>query len=422
MRTAWLVVALLLALDPAASSQRLYWGVIGGTGLTPDFPRYDVSGPADAYGNPAYHFEHLPGGRSLIFGGLLEVQLTPTFAIEADVLHRPLQTTIVYAQFPASGPSVTTTNNYVAANTWEFPLMLKWNLPPLATRRVRPFLEGGVAFRTSQDVGGALPSQFGLTVGAGAAVHLGKLWVAPTIRYTRWDKETFFPPYPTKGDQVEFLTSVAWGTGSDPLHANGHRLGLGLLGGTSLLGEFYYPDSGVKERIGYLAGASAQLELRQGLALEIDDIYKPLHAGDFTVLTWDFPVQAKYHVAKFGRAPFVEAGPSFRVAGNFNGYNPSHYGVTVGAGAQTVTRGVRLSTALRYTRWAKDGYPYSLPPGVNHDYERTNVNAVELIFGVGLPQRRPDRRVLQHPQGRERSRPDHSHHATALRRRGLGHA
>src|SRR5260370_4098625 len=28
------------------------------------------------------------------------------------------------------------------------------------------------------------------------------------------------------------------------------------------------------------------------------------------------------------RAPFVEAGPSFRVDGNLNGYNPSHYGAT----------------------------------------------------------------------------------------------
>jgi hypothetical protein len=88
MRTAWLVVALSMALGPAASGQRLYWGVIGGTGLTPDFPRYDVSGPADVYGNPAYQVQRLPGPPSFILGGLLEVQLTSNFAIEADVLHR----------------------------------------------------------------------------------------------------------------------------------------------------------------------------------------------------------------------------------------------------------------------------------------------------------------------------------------------
>ena len=379
MRT-FLVVFLFTALGPVASSQRLYWGVIGGTGLTPDFPHFDVSGAADAYGNPAYHFQHLPGPRSLIVGGLLEFQITSNFAVEADILHRPLRTIITDTTFPAGSPSMTTIYKEVAANTWEFPLMLKWNLPSrLVTERVRPFLEGGVAFRTSQDVSGALPSQFGITAGVGAAVHLGNLRVAPTLRYTRWDKETFFPPYPTKGDQLEFLTSVAWATSLSPLHVNGHGLGLGLLGGSSLNGEFYDPTGGVRERIGYLVGASGQLELRQRLALEVDAIYKPLHNSygegqGFTVLTWDFPVLAKYHLAKLGPAPFVEAGPSFRATGNLNGYNPSHYGATVGAGVETRTRGAHLSTALRYTRWAKDGFAHAL----YEDYARTNANIVEV--------------------------------------------
>ena len=327
MRTVWLALALLMTLGTGASGQRLYWGVIGGTGLTNDFPGYAASAPADAYGNPAYQFEHLPGSRSFILGGLLEVQLTSNLAIETDVLHRPLRDTMIFTQFPAGSPSVTTTNNYLAANTWEFPVMLKWNLPsPPARGLVRPFLEGGAAFRTSQDDSGALPSQFGVAAAVGAAIHFGKLRMAPTFRYTRWEKETHFPPYPTKGAQVEFLTSVAWGRSSEPVHPAGHRLSLGALGGLSAIGEFYYPASGVKERIGYLAGASGQLELRQGLALEVDAVYKPLHNSFFTVLTWDFPVLAKYHLVKLGRAPFVEVGPSFRAAGNLNGYNPSHLG------------------------------------------------------------------------------------------------
>lgn len=61
-----------------------------------------------------------------------------------------------------------------------------------------------------------------------------------------------------------------------------------------------------------------------------------------------------------GRAPFLEAGPSFRAAGNLNGYNPSHFGVTAGGGAEIRKGAVLLSTALRYTRWAKDGIPDSL--------------------------------------------------------------
>jgi hypothetical protein len=358
MRTSWLAIILFLSSDGAAYGQRLYWGVIGGASLTSDFPRYDLSGPADGFGNPAYDFQHLPGSSSFILGGLFEMQLTSMFAIETDVLHRPLPAVVVYTQFPSSGPNVTTTTKFLAANTWEFPVMLQWNLPsPIARGRVRPFFEGGPAFRTSQDNSSALPSQFGMAAGVGAAIHFGKLRVAPTIRYTRWDKEAHFPPYPTRADQFEFLTSVGWGTSAHPVDVTGHPLSLGLLGGLSAIGEFYDPAGGVTERVGYLVGPSGRLELRQGLALEVDALYKPMHSSSFTVLTWDFPVLVKYHLAKLGRAPFVEAGPSFRASGNLNGYSPSHFGVTAGGGAEIRKRWALLSTTLRYTRWAKDESP-----------------------------------------------------------------
>ena len=385
MRTALLALALIMMLAPSASAQRLYWGVIGGTNLTPDFPRYDISGPADIYGNAAFHFEHLPGPRSFILGGLLEVKLTNNLAIEVNALHRALPDIITNTELPVGAPSVTTTVKFVA-NTWEFPVMLKWNLPsPLAWGRVRPFLEGGPAFRTSQDDVAVLPSQFGVTAGAGVAVHFGHLRLAPTIRYTRWERENY--GYPTKPDQVELLTSVAWGTSSDPVHLTGHRFGLGVVGGLSVLGELYFPYNGVTERVGYLAGASGQLELREGLALEVDAVYKPLHNSNggqgYTVLTWDFPVLAKYHIAKLGRTPFVEAGPSFRATGNLNGFNPSHFGVTAGVGVDKRERGALLSAALRYTRWLKDGPPNSSLQSGGQDYDRTNANALELIFGLG---------------------------------------
>jgi len=130
--------------------------------------------------------------------------------------------------------------------------------------------------------------------------------------------------------------------------------------------------------------------LSHDFALEVDAIYKPLHnsvgqGNAFTVLSWDFPVLAKYHLARLGRAPFVEAGPSFRVAGNLNGYNPSHFGVTFGGGAETRKGWALLSTVLRYTRWAEDGSPNSsLSTGGQSDYPRTNANAMELIFGIGF--------------------------------------
>jgi hypothetical protein len=373
MRASWLAVALLMAVGPAAFGQRLYWGVVGGTGLTPDFPGYNVTTPADVNGNPETSVQRIPGANGFIYGGMLEARLSSDFAIEADVLHRSLPLTSINSSFPASGPTVSQSYNFPSANTWEFPVMLKWNLPaPFTWGRVRPFLEGGAAFRTSQNDIGALPSQFGATAGVGAAIHFGKLRVAPTIRYTRWERDAGFPNYPTKADQVEFLTSVAWGTSTDPIHATGRRLSVGVLAGASLLGEFYYPDTGVKERIGDLGGVSGQLELRQGLAVEMDGIYKPLHGDYFTVVTWDVPVLVKYHVARLGRGPFVEAGPSLRASGNLNGYTPSHDGVTAGAGVETHTSWAVLSTALRYTRWTKDAPSINAPVGGTTGYERTN--------------------------------------------------
>jgi hypothetical protein len=132
------------------------------------------------------------------------------------------------------------------------------------------------------------------------------------------------------------------------------------------------------------------VELRQGRALEVDAVYKPLHSSfdqgsGFTVLSWDFPVLAKYHLAKLGCAPFVEAGPSFRAAGNLNGYNPSHFGMTAGGGAEIRKGGTRLSTVLRYTRWVNDGPPNSsLNTGGQAAHPQTNADAVELIFGIGF--------------------------------------
>src|SRR5580704_15484640 len=117
MRTALLALAFIMTLGPAASGQRLYWGVIGGTNLTPDFPRYEMSTPADMYGNPADTFEHLPGPHSFILGGMLEVQLISGLSIEADALYRSLPGISFNTVFPvAGGSSVTTRFTTPSAN------------------------------------------------------------------------------------------------------------------------------------------------------------------------------------------------------------------------------------------------------------------------------------------------------------------
>ena len=84
------------------------------------------------------------------------------------------------------------------------------------------------------------------------------------------------------------------------------------------------------------------------LSVEIYALYRPMNltmAGvgpdgslnsisPATVVTWELPLLVKY---RFGSGPlkrFIEAGPSFRVAGNLNDAAPSAYGSTAGLGLE----------------------------------------------------------------------------------------
>lgn len=132
---------------------------------------------------------------------------------------------------------------------------------------------------------------------------------------------------------------------------------LGAIAGLFLTRAFPRTGYGgvTDERTGYLAGLTMQMTLIKNLAIEVDAIYKPLRVAGTrpdrptasSVLTWQFPVLAKYRWARPKWTPFAEAGPSFRLYGNHNGYNPSRYDATF-------------------------------------DYLRTKPNAVELVFGVSF--------------------------------------
>ena len=72
------------------------------------------------------------------------------------------------------------------------------------------------------------------------------------------------------------------------------------------------------------------------------------------VITWEFPILAKYRLQGARVRPFIEGGPSFRTAGNLNGTNPSHFGVSGGVGVETRWLGLNFAPTLRYTRWTRD--------------------------------------------------------------------
>jgi hypothetical protein len=155
------------------------------------------------------------------------------------------------------------------------------------------------------------------------------------------------------------------------------NLSVGVLAGGSLtksfptdslpgdpLGSIFYSQSR-----DYLAGGTVEIRLPASFSLEVDGIFRKLHltmaglepngalnsVSPSPVITWEFPILAKYHFERGTVRPFVEAGPSFRTAGNLNGANPSHSGITAGAGVEMRVRGFAIAPAIRYTRWQADG-------------------------------------------------------------------
>jgi hypothetical protein len=389
MRSLLAVVAWLSFMS-LACGQQIYFGVVGGTNVTANFPRTDYTTPADSFGDPTTRFQFQTGNRSLVLGLSAEARLSEKFSIEANALRRPMNSTIIYTAFPAGSPAVTTIYHYTEVEAWEFPLLLKYGLP--SWRSAHPFLAAGPEFRSQQNAGATELTQTGVSVGAGVSFDVGRIRIAPQLRYTRWAEKSIFPKYATKPDQLEFLAGIAYRTESDSRRVAGRNLRLGMIVGLPLTRGFQTFDGVTEpERTPFLAGLTAGISVSRNIWIEAAAIYKPLRAGSdnlerFSVLTWQFPVLAKYGFAKraFAWQPFVEGGPSFRLAGNLNGYNPSHYGVTAGGGLETTVRGLLLAPALRYTRWIEDAPLYRRPAGSHYDYPRTNANALELAFSVSF--------------------------------------
>jgi hypothetical protein len=252
--------------------------------------------------------------------------------------------------------------------TWEWPILIKYRLP--AVRSVRPFVEAGPSFRTRHNPVPSEPSQIGGTFGAGAEFRAGMFRISPALRYTRWQYDGDFPRIATRRDQVEFVTGVSYATSLPSWSVGGRKLRFGFVGGTPFtpgLEPMPAPER-INEAQGYVAGLALEVEWNRQWSIEVNGLYRPFRAelvsGDprfgesrfeFTVLTWQFPVLGKYRFrADSNVRPLLEAGPSFRLSGNLNGYNPSRYGFTTGGGIEMDYKALRIAPVLRYTRWTPD--------------------------------------------------------------------
>ena len=151
----------------------------------------------------------------------------------------------------------------------------------------------------------------------------------------------------------------------------------------------FNPDIVESDAGGYVVGPSVEFHISRRLSVGLNALYKPLHykqSASFrdgavvgfapaTVVTWQFPVLAKYRFALGWARPFLEGGPSFRATGNLNLSNPSHSGVSGGAGMEVQWRRLSFAPSVRYTRWSEDPWSANV---------RTRADQVELLLNFTI--------------------------------------
>jgi hypothetical protein len=179
-------------------------------------------------------------------------------------------------------------------------------------------------------------------------------------------------------------------SGSAQIFSFGVTGGLGLTDGIenqTIDGYHFYSDS--KD---YIVGPMVALGLPFHLSVEIDALYRPLSLDSYIalengvntatarvhVITWEFPVLAKYKFPLPIVKPFLELGPSFRAAGNLNSTSPSHYGFTLGGGVEAHLLRLKIAPEIRYTHWAPDNTSPALILPL------TSPNQVELLVGLSF--------------------------------------
>jgi hypothetical protein len=311
----------------------------------------------------------------------MEVDLAKGLAVEVDALHRTLQ---LDSGFIPPGGQQINTGEVARIGTWEFPVLMKYKIPLFGAKS---FVEIGPSFRVRKNPNATDPSAYGITAGFGVGVTLGRFRIEPAIRYTRWSGE---PPFPTAGidtnpDQIELLTEISYATSPESWHIFGGKFHVGPVAGAVLLkalGPELRAGTPVSESQGYVAGIMTDVDVTRRFSLEVDGLYRPIRAqlvnevSPFSLVTWQFPVLAKFKLPLANQTQaFVEAGPSFRVSGNFNGYFPSHIGFTAGVGLEMHWRAIRIAPAVRYTRWATD---------TNQIEFRTLPNQIEILAGFSF--------------------------------------
>ena len=397
----FLVVLLCLLRIPGETiAQRISFGTVTGATLLDDFPTGSIEHPCVGNGCVGTSlFQSTDASRRLLIGVSAEWAASKNLSFEIEALARPIRTNSRVDYVPpidlGNGVTVASQSFSGTDHTWEFPTLAKFRLP---TFRARPVFEFGSTFHSTQN-----GTEFGTTVGAGVEVPMNRISFVPRVRYTRWPAkdagiDTLHGLLSPRQDQIAIIVgfSQVAATSTRP-NAFGKDVSIGGVVGMGLSDDFPstvqiingIPGSRTfSDSKSPVLGLMIEFEPIRKLFIEFNGLYRPLHLSDesllsgsgqpmahkttdrVTVLTWEFPILAKYKLPGTRAKPFFEAGPAFRSSGNLNGANPSKYGATGGAGVEIKWGKVRISPGLRYSRWAKD------------EITPTNRNQIEAIIGI----------------------------------------
>jgi len=144
----------------------------------------------------------------------------------------------------------------------------------------------------------------------------------------------------------------------------------------------------------YIIGPMVELHLPFGLSIEADGLYQPLNLTTETqvvpqttvfrtsknVSSWEFPILGKFRLPLLPLVkPYVDAGPSFRVAGSDLSFVSSR-GLTAGLGLELKISKLRIAPEVRYTRWGSD----TKPTVGNVISVASNSNQGEFLVGISF--------------------------------------
>jgi hypothetical protein len=358
-------------LSQIAQGQSLSFGIVAGGSVTDDFHN------AAQGAGPSSFLEYSTPKRYVV-GAMLELALRAAWSLELDGLFHPLG----YTNAGLEPNGVLNSVSPATVVTWEFPVMAKYRFQH---GRLTPFLEGGAAFRTTGNLNGADPSHTGFIAGAGVELPFGRFRFSPEVRYMHWAADPSFAVR-SISNQVELLAAFS----TEPSrggHFFGPRISFGVVAGVTLTPDFpSYQANGIaitgtgsepftltntSGPRSFIAGPEIEVSLRHGFSLEADAIDRPersrgtntipgyseSYSYSNSIPTWQLPVLAKYRIGRSRFQPFLEAGPSFRLASGLT--RSAFYGVTGGAGVATHLSHLVIAPAVRFTHWAPNTFDIS---------------------------------------------------------------